>query len=158
MLHWRSTIWRKNWNKLERGDIITAYNGMSINDSGYLRSLVAETAPGTAVRLSVWRDRTVKDVTLTIGEQPKEVASSAGRGTGHGDRVLAGISVEGGNPGPSDRSKLQTEHSPRLLSSERTIGDNKRKKASLTTWPHSLAAPDDLRCTHSDMRGAGLFE
>jgi len=93
--------------KLERGDIITAYNGTPINDPGHLRSLVAETAPGKAVQLSVWRDRTSKDVSLTIGEQPKEVASTREGGTGHGNHALAGITVEEVKPGQSGRSKLQ---------------------------------------------------
>jgi serine protease Do len=94
--------------KLERGDIITAYNGKTINDPVHLRSLVAETPPGTTVRLSIWRDKAAKELTVTVGEQPKEVASTKGFGSGKGDYALAGITVEELKPDRSGRSKFQT--------------------------------------------------
>jgi serine protease Do len=45
---------------------------------------------------------------LAIGEQPKEMASTTGGGTGHGDHALTGITVEDLKPGQSGRSKFQT--------------------------------------------------
>ncbi|WHZ14538.1 MAG: HtrA protease/chaperone protein [Nitrospira sp.] len=94
--------------KLERGDIITAYNGKVINDPNHLRSLVAETGPGTTVRLSIWRDKTTKDLTLAVGEQPIEAASITGSKAGKGDHALAGLTVEDLKPGQSSRLKSQT--------------------------------------------------
>jgi serine protease Do len=94
--------------KLERGDIITAYDGKAVNDPSHLRSLVAETAPGTAVRLSVWRDKAMKEVTLVIGEQPKEVASTKSSAGGRGDHALAGITVEDLKPDRSGRSRVRS--------------------------------------------------
>jgi serine protease Do len=94
--------------KLERGDIITAYNGKTVNDPVHLRSLVAETPPGTTMRLSIWRDKAAKELTVTVGEQPKEVASTKGFGSGKGDHALAGITVEELKPDRSGRSKFQT--------------------------------------------------
>lgn len=94
--------------KLKRGDIITAYDGKAINDSGQLRSLVAETAPGTTVRLSIWRDKVAQELPLTIGEQPKDTASAKNSGTSQGDHALAGLTVEDVKPGRSGRPTLQT--------------------------------------------------
>ena len=81
--------------KLQRGDILTAYNGTTIRDPGHLRALVAETAPGTNVTVSIFRDKRAQDVRVTIGEAPTEVAT-AGRGVGgsKGEHILAGVAVE----------------------------------------------------------------
>lgn len=89
--------------QLERGDIITAYNGVSVRDSNHLRGLVAETSPGTTARLSVLRDKNPLDLTITIGELPKELAKASRDGSGKGEHTLAGITVE--NARQSGRSK-----------------------------------------------------
>ena len=82
--------------KLERGDIITSYNGATIRDPGQLRSLVAETAPGTRVTLSIFRDNKAQDVTVVIGELPKELSKTSRResGSGKGEHALTGVTVE----------------------------------------------------------------
>jgi len=81
--------------KLQRGDILTAYNGTPVRDPGHLRALVAETAPGTNVTVSVFRDKRVQDLRVTIGEVPTEL-TTAGRGPGgrKGEHILAGVTVE----------------------------------------------------------------
>lgn len=94
--------------KLERGDIITSYQGKAINDPSHLRSLVAETPPGTPVRLSVWREKATKEITVTIGEQPKELASTKHSESLKGNHALAGITVEEMKPDRSRRSQFQT--------------------------------------------------
>jgi serine protease Do len=82
--------------KLQRGDIITAYNGTEIKDPAHLRSLVADTAPDTTVTVTILRDKHSKDVKLTVGELPKDMAkASRGEpGSGHGEHALAGVTVE----------------------------------------------------------------
>jgi serine protease Do len=92
--------------KLERGDIITAYNRVSVRDSNHLRGLVAETSPGTTARLSVLRDTKPLDLTITIGELPKELAKASRDGSGKGEHALAGITVE--NVRQSGRSKASS--------------------------------------------------
>jgi serine protease Do len=99
--------------KLERGDIITAYNGTTINDPGQLRALVAETAPGTTVTLSIVREKKPREVTIKIGELPRDIAKgSRGRSeAGRSEHALAGISVENvapDKPGRFGRSKSQS--------------------------------------------------
>ncbi len=85
--------------KLERGDIITAYEGKPVTNPTQLRTMVAETAPGTTVTITVSRDNRTRDVKLTVGELPEEVARGAG-GV-EGEHALAGVVVE---PAPRDRS------------------------------------------------------
>lgn len=82
--------------KLQRGDIITTYNGTEIKDPAHLRSLVADTAPDTTVTVTILRDKHSKDVKLTVGELPKDMAkASRGEpGSGHGEHTLAGVTVE----------------------------------------------------------------
>jgi serine protease Do len=82
--------------KLERGDIIVAYNGTSVRDPAHLRALVADTGPGTTVQVSVLRDKARKDLSVKIEELPKDLAKTSGS-DGHQsskDHVLSGISVE----------------------------------------------------------------
>jgi serine protease Do len=88
--------------KLERGDIITSYNDVPVNDPSHLRMLVAETAPGTVVMLKILRDKQTKDVKVTIGELPKELARAArgGSESGKGGQALTGVTVQ---PLTSDR-------------------------------------------------------
>ena len=89
--------------KLERGDIIRAYNGTTIRDPGHLRSLVAETAPGAIVTVSVFRDKKPHDLKVTVGELPKDLAmASREAGTTKGDHVLSGLTVEN-LPGEMER-------------------------------------------------------
>jgi serine protease Do len=82
--------------RLERGDIIKSYNGTTIRDPGQLRSLVAETPPGTAVTLSVLREKKTHDLKLIVGELPKELATArSGEGErSKGNHALAGLTVE----------------------------------------------------------------
>ncbi len=98
--------------KVQRGDILTAYNGTTIRDPGHLRSLVAETAPGTDVTVSVFRDKRAQDLRVTIGEMPTEFATAGRRGGAgsKGDHALAGVTVENVSK-PSERFGRSTVQS-----------------------------------------------
>ncbi|NGZ97932.1 MAG: hypothetical protein CV089_17725 [Nitrospira sp. WS110] len=92
--------------KLERGDIITAYNGVTVRDSNHLRGLVAETAPGVTAHLSVLRDKKTVDLNITIGELPKELGKASRDVSRKGEHALAGLTVE--NVRQSGRSKTSS--------------------------------------------------
>jgi serine protease Do len=99
--------------KLERGDIITGYNGKPVRGPAQLRQFVAETAPGTQVALAILRDKKTEHVNIVIGEVPKEL-SKLSRGDrdssrSRGDHALAGVTVENlsGQQGPFGRSKVR---------------------------------------------------
>jgi Do/DeqQ family serine protease len=53
---------------LKKGDVITAFNGVEINEPNVFRNLVASTAPGTDVTLTVRRDGNEQQVHARLGE------------------------------------------------------------------------------------------
>jgi serine protease Do len=68
---------------LKAGDVILEFNGRSIAQHGELPPMVGETAPGSTVRLKVWRDKAVRTIPLTIAalkpaEGEKLAADQAG--------------------------------------------------------------------------------
>jgi serine protease Do len=81
---------------LERGDVITSFNNVSVKDATHLRSLVTESEPGTTATLTILREKRPRDVKVTLGEQPKEIGEVSGRpfAPSRGDQALAGVAVE----------------------------------------------------------------
>jgi serine protease Do len=63
--------------KLQPGDIITAMDGTKVANMTVLRNMIASTAPGKEVTLSVFRDGKPTDVKITLGEQPDDQRSVA---------------------------------------------------------------------------------
>lgn len=53
---------------LKRGDIITAINGESIEDSNTLRNKVASSAPGTDIKISISREGKQEELTAKLDE------------------------------------------------------------------------------------------
>jgi serine protease Do len=52
---------------LKPGDVILAVNGEQVGDSSDLPSLIAGMKPGTKADIQIWRDKSTKDVSATIG-------------------------------------------------------------------------------------------
>lgn len=82
---------------LARGDVLLRLNGNGISNARELRLKISQTAPGTKVVLTLWKEGAEKDVTLTLGElpggdksQPAEHSSSTG--------VLDGLDVDNLTP------------------------------------------------------------
>jgi serine protease Do len=93
---------------LERGDLLTAFNKLPIKDPVHLRGLVAETPPGTMVVLSVLREKKAREVRVTLGEQPREVAALRGPpGVLPSEHALAGVTVEPLPPEDARRLKIK---------------------------------------------------
>src|SRR4029453_2319206 len=57
---------------LKRGDVILAFNGRPTSDPGQLRNIVAMSAPGTKVQVQILCDNKKREVTLELGELPRE--------------------------------------------------------------------------------------
>lgn len=67
---------------LKRGDVILAFNGRPTSDPGQLRNIVAMSAPGTQVPVQILRDNKKREVTIELGELPREqTAAQAGEET-----------------------------------------------------------------------------
>jgi len=56
---------------IRRGDVITAVDGKPVNDVGHFRNLIAATAPGTKITLSLLRDRKEQTLEVTTAEAPQ---------------------------------------------------------------------------------------
>ena len=52
------------------GDVVTAVNGQTVDDSRTLIRAVAETPPGGSVRLTLRRQGRLRDVTVVVGRRP----------------------------------------------------------------------------------------
>jgi serine protease Do len=57
---------------LKRGDVILAFNGRPTHDPGQLRNLAAMTAPSTKVPLQILRNNKKQEITVELGELPRE--------------------------------------------------------------------------------------
>jgi len=66
---------------LKAGDVILAFGDQPIESAGQLPSIVAAVTPGKEVELKVWRDRSAREISVKVGEAPKDeaVADDAGQ-------------------------------------------------------------------------------
>jgi serine protease Do len=81
---------------LKRGDIVLKLNGESVDDANSLRNRISQMAPGTPVRLEIWRDGKAQETTVTLGELP-ETASAKSDNSTQGENstgALAGVQVQ----------------------------------------------------------------
>jgi Do/DeqQ family serine protease len=78
---------------LQRGDVVTAVNGIKVTDSNSLRNHVAGLDPGSKVTLSVVRDGQEKTLTATLDELPSQTADATPV-EGNEGRGGAGLSVQ----------------------------------------------------------------
>ena len=62
---------------LKRGDVIMAVDGKPIDDVGRFRNLIAGTAPGTTLKLTVLRDGREQTLDVAIGEIPERGPATA---------------------------------------------------------------------------------
>jgi serine protease Do len=53
------------------GDVVTKYNGRAVRSSAELLTLIRNTAPGTKVILTVWRNGELGAVDCVVGAQPQ---------------------------------------------------------------------------------------
>ena len=82
---------------IKRGDIITSFNGAKVTGSTQLRNLVAEASPGSSAKVQLLREGQQKEVTVTLGERPKELAASRGGDDGESEEQSSqklGLSVQ----------------------------------------------------------------
>ncbi len=61
---------------LKRGDLIIGYDGKEVEDSRALRNLVAETLPGTTVKVKIIRDGKEKVIKVAIGKLSEAVVTA----------------------------------------------------------------------------------
>jgi serine protease Do len=77
---------------IKRGDVVLALNGQPVSEANQLRLQISQMAPGSHVKLQVWRDGKTQDFTVTLGELP-EKAEKASEGENSGG-ALEGVEVQ----------------------------------------------------------------
>jgi serine protease Do len=83
---------------LKKGDIVLALNGEPVNERNDLQLRISQLAPGTSVKLNVWRGSEAHDVTVTLGELP-EKAELGGNAPGESSSgALEGVDVQNLTP------------------------------------------------------------
>ncbi len=78
---------------IQSGDVITAFNGKTVDSTSILRNTVAQTPVGRTVKVELLREKKTVSVEVKITEQPKDVAQADGE-TAQGDgknTALAGV-------------------------------------------------------------------
>jgi serine protease Do len=77
---------------LKPNDVLVKYDGKPVTSANQLLNLVAQTAPGTAVPITVLRDGKELELTATVTERPREEAA-ADRETAPSKEQAMGFSV-----------------------------------------------------------------
>ena len=82
---------------LQKGDIITALNGQKVSDYHDLRLRISQSAPGSTVKLDIFRNGQKQQVSATLGEYPEKTETAENAQPGEGS-VMEGLQVEGLTP------------------------------------------------------------
>ncbi|EJW10184.1 Serine protease precursor protein [Rhodovulum sp. PH10] len=67
---------------IKSGDVIMSVNGDPVKDARSLARTISAMPPGTSVKLGLYRNGKTEDVTLTLGELPKQRTARADRDDG----------------------------------------------------------------------------
>lgn len=89
---------------IKRGDVVLQLNGQPIDSANELRLRISQTAPGTAVKLQIWRDGKTQDVSVTLGQLPEEADKAAPGENSSG--ALQGVEVQELTPDLSQQLDL----------------------------------------------------
>ncbi len=145
---------------IEAGDVITAVNGTAIKDSRDLARTIATLAPGTSVKLDVFRKGDSKTVTLALGELPNERQAKGngnageGRGQPNGGTPRLGLSLApaGDVRGAGQNGVVVTEVDPQGPAAQRGIqtGD-----VILNVGGKAVASVGDVRSELAQAKSSG---
>jgi len=82
---------------LKKGDIILKLNGEPVDSRNQLTLRVSQTPPETPVKLTIWRDGKMQDMTIKLGELPENAAKSEGEES-KANTALEGVNVDNITP------------------------------------------------------------
>jgi serine protease Do len=92
---------------LQKGDIITALNGQKVSSSYDLRLRISQTAPGTSIKLDVYRNGQKQEMTATLAEFPEKAQTAENSQEGEAP-ALEGVQVENLNSEIAQQLNLPT--------------------------------------------------
>ena len=137
------------------GDVITAVNGRPVKDAHELAKQIGAMAPGTTVKLTVWRKGEEKSMSATLGELPKERAARAATPDTSGtDMPKLGLMLApaGEIAGSGSEGVVVMEIDPDGLASEHGM---KTGDVILDVGGKKVATPADVREAVSDAHKNG---
>jgi serine protease Do len=130
------------------GDVITAVNGKSVKDSRELARVIGGFAPGTAIKLDVFRNGKSKVVSLTLDQLPNTQEAKAdtdrdGQTRGK-DVPQLGVTVATPDKGEAAGTKgvVVTKVDPKGAAADRGL---KKGDVILEVAGKSVANPDEVR-------------
>jgi len=91
---------------LRRGDVVLTFGGKEVSDASHLRNMAASTTAGARIKLGIVREGKKEDVTVTVGEQPKDMAEGPSGEQAEPGSALSGVAVEDISPELADRLGL----------------------------------------------------
>jgi len=91
---------------IQRGDIILAVNGKTVNDSNQLRMDISMMEPGTDVKLTMLRNGSEKQMSLKLAEMPTETAKAESENGDESTKALQGVEVTNLTPHTAERLGL----------------------------------------------------
>jgi serine protease Do len=77
---------------LKKGDVVTEVNGQPVDAANQLQVQISQMAPGSSVKMKIWRDGKSQDVSVTLGELPEKAEQSGPGETSEG--ALEGVEVQ----------------------------------------------------------------
>jgi len=78
---------------LQKGDVITSLNGQKVSDYHDLRLRISQTAPGTPIKMDVYRNGQKQQMTATLAEFPEKAQAAENSPQGESP-ALEGVQVE----------------------------------------------------------------
>jgi len=90
---------------LKRGDIILKVNGEPVSSRNDLRLRISQTAPGTPVDLTIWRDGSSRNVKVTLTELTEQNAQSR-PSENNGTGTMQGVQVQDFTPDMADQLQV----------------------------------------------------
>ena len=137
---------------VKAGDVIVSVNGESVRDARTLARRISSLAPGTSVKLGVFRNGKEEQLSLTLGELPKERlarASTEDREVPGSDLPRLGLSLA---PGTGGQGVVVTAVDPDGAAAAHGF---KTGDVILDVGGRAVNAPADVRKAMNDAKSAG---
>lgn len=99
----------------QAGDVILKYNGVAVDNSGDLPPLVGRSKPGKDVQVDVWRNGTMKSLSVSVGRLPQNGPPEPGSDQKAGAAGRLGLAVQ--DLDDQQRQQLDVDQGGVLVSS-----------------------------------------
>jgi serine protease Do len=141
---------------VQAGDVITAVDGTAIKDARDLAKRIGSIAPGTSVKVTVWRKGEEKTLSVALGELPnqREARAATPDSPSHGDVPRLGLTLApaGQVAGSGSEGVVVTKVDPNGVASEQGFqtGD-----VILEVGGNKVASPADVRSALAEAQKGG---